>query len=101
MKRAFAAAEAALVVPAVFFFIALFLRNFVPANDPANGPQQVVMWYAGRHWTLWILLVGLPLAALMLGSLTLLRSWRENAALRQDARRVIATLRVEIRASSV
>jgi hypothetical protein len=54
MKRAPTAAEVVLVFPAVLFFAALFLRSFLPANDQANGPQQVVMWYAGRHWTLWI-----------------------------------------------
>ncbi len=29
--------------------------------------RQVVEWYAGRAWTLWVLLVLLPLFALLLG----------------------------------
>jgi hypothetical protein len=34
------------------------------------------MWYAGRMWTLWVLLITLPLAVLVTGCLTFLRSRR-------------------------
>ena len=96
MKRALTAAEVVLVFPAVLFFAALFLRNFLPESDPANGPQQIVAWYAGRQWTLWILLIGLPLSALMLGSSALLRSWTQDASLREDAKEVVATVRAHL-----
>lgn len=96
MKRALTTAEVVLVSPAVLFFAALFLRNFLPANATANGPQHIVTWYAGRQWTLWILLISLPLAALVIGSSMLRRSWNEDASLRADARHVLARIRAHL-----
>jgi hypothetical protein len=32
------------------------------------------MWYAGRVWTLWVLLIGLPFAVLVIGCVTLLQN---------------------------
>jgi len=39
----------------------------------ARADQQIVMWYSVRYWTLWILLIGLPFAAMLTGCATLLR----------------------------
>jgi hypothetical protein len=39
--------------------------------DPANTAQQIVMWYAGRLWTLWVLLFTLPCIVLVSGYVTL------------------------------
>lgn len=36
-----------------------------------HGAQQIVMWYAGRVWTLRVLLIALPLAVLGAGFATL------------------------------
>jgi hypothetical protein len=93
-KRAIAAAEMLLVFPATLFMTALFVRNLQPQQyEPARSAQRIVMWYAAqRHWGLWVLLIALPLAVLSIGCATLLRSWSDDAALRQAARQVFAAV---------
>lgn len=93
-KTTVAAMELVLVVPALIFFTAIFLRNFFPTDD--NGAQQIVLWYAGRTWTLWILLVGLPMATLTLGVGTVLNGWGNDASLREDTSRALAALRAHL-----
>lgn len=90
-KTAVATMELVLVVPALIFFAAIFFRNFFPTDN--NGAQQIVGWYVGRHWTLWTLLVGLPFAVLILGSVTVLNSWNNDASLREDTNRALAAVR--------
>jgi len=69
-----AASEVILLFPAVLFMTALVVRYLGPSQDePAHSAQQVVMWYAGRQWTLWVLLIALPLTVLVTGCATLLR----------------------------
>ena len=82
-KRAIAATELLLLFPAALFMAAVFLRNLLPLDDPSNIAQHFVMWYSVRPWTLWALLIGLPLAVLLTGCATLLRSWSADGALRQ------------------
>lgn len=61
---------------------ALFVRGLQPLQyEPAHTADQIAMWYAGRQWTLWVLLIVLPLAVLVTGSATLLRSWNERQTL--------------------
>ena len=93
MKRTIAVTETVFMLPAALFFAALFLRNFLPLDNGSNGAQRVVLWYAGHRWTLWTLLIGLPLAALVAGSATLARNWVADASLRTDIARVTAALR--------
>lgn len=94
IKTTVAAAELALIVPALIFFTAIFLRNFFPTDD--NGAQQVVLWYVGRTWTLWILLVGLPMAVLALGFATLVSTWANDASLREDTIRALGAIRTHL-----
>jgi hypothetical protein len=94
MKRTLAVADLLLVSPGIVFFLALFVRNFLPSNDPANGAQSIVMWYAGRRWTLWVLLIGLPLSALLLGATVVWRTWANDDSLRTDAQQVLLAFRV-------
>jgi hypothetical protein len=55
-------------------------RHLQPLQyEPAHTAQQIVMWYSVRHWTLWVLLIGLPFAALLTGYGTLLRNWHRGA----------------------
>jgi hypothetical protein len=74
--RIIALIEVALISPAALFMLALMLRHLQPLRyEPAHSAQQLVMWYAVRMWTLWVLLFGLPLIALVGGCSELLRNW--------------------------
>jgi hypothetical protein len=77
-RRTIAATQALLIFPAILFMGALIVRQLSPLqHEPAYTAQRIVMWYAGRMWTLWMLLITLPLAVLVTGCLTFLRSRRE------------------------
>jgi len=94
-KRAIAATELLLIMPAALFMVALFMRNVQPeAYQPAHTAALIVNWYArGPVWlTLWILLMAMPLAVLLLGGATLLRTWKQDAELRQAARQITASI---------
>jgi hypothetical protein len=73
--RFVAALLAALVLPAVLFMLSLFLRSAFP---PAEFAERLIVWYSGRVWTLWVLLLALPAVAFVAGWVTLARSgaWR-------------------------
>jgi hypothetical protein len=78
--RIIAIIEVALISPAALFMIALLLRHLqLLRYEPAHSAQQLVMWYAVRMWTLWVLLFGLPLIALVGGCSELLRNWSRYA----------------------
>ena len=64
--RLIAAVELMLLAPAVAFMTALFVRNLNPL-EVAHTAERLVMWYAGRMWTLWVLLLALPLTVLVTG----------------------------------
>jgi hypothetical protein len=75
VNRAIAATELVLVSPAALFMAALLVRTLQPIEDePAHTAGRIVMWYAERQWTLWILLIALPLAVLVTGCATLMQS---------------------------
>jgi len=95
MKRAIAATELLLIFPAALFMTALFVRNLQPQQyEPAHTAQQIVLWYSVRPRVgLWVLLIALPLAVLATGCVTLLRSWSEDAGLRQAARETLTLIR--------
>ena len=71
-----AALDFVLIVPAALFMAALVIRN-LPVHEVANTAQGIVMWYAGRLWTLWVLLLALPFAVLITGCIALFRDWIE------------------------
>ncbi len=97
-KRTIAAAELLLIFPAVLFMSALFVRNLQPQQyEPAHSAQRIVMWYSSRpHFGLWVLLIALPLAVLVTGGAALLRSWNDDAGLRQAARQTLASVRAHL-----
>ena len=68
-KPAVAALQGLLLFPALLFMAALPARN-LPQHDLAQNAQSIVMWYAARQWTLWGLLIALPVAALAVGALS-------------------------------
>ncbi|MGE5834021.1 MAG: hypothetical protein ACM4AI_06040 [Acidobacteriota bacterium] len=78
-----AALASALVGPAVLFVAALFLRQVPPPqSEPARTADRIVKWYAAHpQLALWVLLLLLPLAAFLLGSVALLRTWGDNPKL--------------------
>lgn len=96
-KRVVPTAVLAGILPALLFMTALFVRNLQPQQyEPAHTAQRIVAWYAARQWTLWGLLMALPLAVLIAGSATLAHRWRADAALRQAARETLPRLRTHL-----
>ena len=98
VKRAIAASELLLIFPAALFMAALFVRNLQPQQyEPAHTAQRIVDWYAVRPRTgLWGLLIALPLAVLLTGGGTLLRSWSREVQLRQAAWQTLAAIRAHL-----
>jgi hypothetical protein len=90
MKTRFVAVlELLLLFPALLFMGALVVRELQPLQyEPAHSAQQLVMWYAGRMWTLWLLLLALPLTVLVTGCATLAHSWNRETALPDGARQL-------------
>jgi hypothetical protein len=79
--------------PAILFMGALVVRQLSPLqHEPAHTAHRIVMWYAGRMWTLWALLISLPLAVLVTGCVTLLRSWSNVPELPYRAQQVLAAI---------
>ncbi|HXP83181.1 MAG TPA: hypothetical protein VN841_00585 [Bryobacteraceae bacterium] len=71
--RITATLELLFLFPAALFMTALVVRNLQPLEyEPAHTAQQLVLWYSARMWTLWVLLLALPFAALITGCATLL-----------------------------
>lgn len=73
MKRTLAAAHLLLISPAVLFLVAVIVQRLPIRQQPALTAQHIVTWYAQRMWTLWILLLALPLSVLISGCISLLR----------------------------
>ena len=98
IKRAIAATELLLIFPATLFMTALFVRNLQPLQyEPARTAQRIVTWYAVRPRVgLWVLLIALPLAVLLTGCATLLRSWNDDVELRQATRHTLAAIRAHV-----
>jgi hypothetical protein len=95
--RVIAVMELVLIFPAVLFMTALVLRNLQPLQDePARSAQQLVMWYAGRMWTLWFLLLGLPLIVLASGCAELLRSYNRDIVLPLTSQKSLAMVRAHL-----
>ena len=78
--------QAILILPAAVFMAALGLRTVPVFQQQA---QEVVMLYAHRVWTLWVLLLSLPLCVVAAGSLAMLSS---PVAARAEASRAVAAM---------
>ncbi len=92
-KRIIAATELVLIFPAALFLAAVVARHLGPVADPA---QQVVTWYSDRMWTLWVLLIALPLAALLTGCVTLLPNWNGESGGRWTAKQFGLAIRTQL-----
>jgi hypothetical protein len=91
--RIIAIFELLLISPAALFMTAL-MRNLPPLQyDPAHTAQRIVMWYAGRMWTLWVLLLALPFTVLVTGGAALLHGRSRDLAAPNPTWRSFAMLR--------
>jgi hypothetical protein len=92
--RTIAALELTLLFPAALFMISLLVRELAPlAFQPAHAAEQVVLWYAGRLWTLWVLLLALPFAVLVTGCATLWQERMSGTTLLRAVRQSLSTSR--------
>lgn len=90
-------AQVLLILPTALFMMSLVVRGTGSLQyEPARTAQQIISWYAGRIWTLWVLLVLLPLAALGTGCVMLLSQSFE----RVRPGELFASLRTNPRCSS-
>ena len=94
MKRPLVGAHLLLISPAVIFLVAVIVQGLQPLQkEPEHTAQNIVMWYAGRMWTLWILLLALPLSVLISGCISLLRDSSGSAQVASLRQKVLAALR--------
>jgi hypothetical protein len=98
IKRSIAAAELLLVFPATLFMTALFVRNLQPQQyEPAHTAQRLVEWFSARpRLGLDVFLIALPFAVLVIGCATVMRSWRNDARLRQAALEMVTAVRANL-----
>jgi hypothetical protein len=98
IKRAIATTEWVLVLPGALFMLALFVRNLQPAPyEPAQSARRLVEWFSARRILgLDIFLVALPVIAFLMGCVTLLRSWHNDAELRRATLVTVAACRAHL-----
>ena len=95
--RIVAIIDSLLLFPAALFMTALVLRDLQPLQyEPAHSAQQLVMWYAARMWTLWVLLLALPFTVLVTGCATLRHNWKRGGTGPHTARQSLAVVRADI-----
>ena len=83
-----------LVLPAALLLAAAALRQLQPARyEPARTISAMLVWILPSisHSVAALLFVGLPAIALIVGCMTLLRSWHRSGTLRQDAGAALAS----------
>jgi len=73
MSRPFALiVQLALIVPAALFLLAVSTRGLGSlGGELAQIAQAIVTWYSARIWTLWVLLLALPICAFLIGGVAL------------------------------
>jgi hypothetical protein len=90
--RTIALLQLVLIFPSALFMASLVVRNLGPMNyEPAHTAQQIVMWYAGKGWTLRVLLFALPCMGLISGWVALRTRYRDTLQL--GAHRSLASSR--------
>ena len=91
-RRIVAAAELVLIFPAALFLTAVVARHL----QPLEFAQEIVTWYSVRFWTLWVLLIGLPFAALFNGCAVLLGDSNEGTDEEQIAKQPFGAIRTQL-----
>lgn len=92
----FTAIEWLLLLPATVFLSAAAFRGLQPIQyEPARSCQALVEWTVAHvsRFGASILFLGMPGIVVFAGIGTLLRIWRQDAALRQDSATIFAVLR--------
>ena len=91
--RIAAAAQLALIFPAALFLTSVLVGlGDPPQYDLALVAHQIVGWYSGRIWTLWLLLIALPFAGLVTGCATLTFGWGTSVELPRAARQSLSMI---------
>ena len=70
-----AVASVVAIAPAAIFMAALVARR-LPQTGLASPADHLVDWYAARMWTLWLLLLLMPMAAFFSGLAALAQAWQ-------------------------
>ncbi len=60
-------------MPAGIFLLAVVARS-VPRPGVSHAADALVQWYAARLWTLWLLLLALPVTSLAIGGSALIQN---------------------------
>jgi hypothetical protein len=96
-KRLIAVTELLLILPSSLFMTALALRS-LPRLQPEQTltAQRIVMWYAARPWTLWLLLIVLPIAGLVIGCVAFLYSWKDDGEIWRAAQQPLEMIRTHL-----
>jgi len=85
-KRLVATLQTLFLLPAILFLTAVLVGTGDPPQyDLAHVAHRIVAWYAGRMWTLGVLLLLLPFGALVAGCAAVLRDWQGNTEIRPVA----------------
>ena len=89
-----AIAEWLMVLPAVVFLAAAVLRGLQPGQyEPAHTSLIIFAWFSQMPLPVVAgFLIGLPGVVALVGCVTVLRSWRKDSGLRQDATAALAIL---------
>lgn len=91
--RILAAMELALLFPAGLFMTALVARHLQPLSyELAHSAHLLVLWYAGRVWTLWVLLLALPFTTLVTGCAALVQTWNRDVGPPVKARQAVGVI---------
>jgi hypothetical protein len=96
--RYIAVAEWILILPAVLFMTALFVRDIQPPPyEPAQTARRLVDWFA-VHPVLCLdtFLIALPFAVFVVGCITASRRWKSDAELRQAAWETLGAIRAHL-----
>jgi hypothetical protein len=92
-RHIIAVTELVLIFPSALFMTAVVARHLPPLQSAA---QRIVTWYSVRYWTLPVLLIGLPFAALLAGCITLLSNRDRGSARLQAAGQSPAEVRTDL-----
>ena len=91
-RRIIAATQLVLIFPAALFLTAVVARYL----QPLQFAQEIVTWYSVRYWTLWVLLIGLPVTALLNGCIVLLHNSNDETDEGQITKQLFTAIRTEL-----